>query len=123
MKRHGFAFHAKEWMEFVVVRAEKYAASAVVISADFTSRPGRLGTPKVYLLVGSNEFHQGLPDGFDLDEVLNLLLSAEGVLSPYTGTNGIDISFRAKIGQRDLQSVFRSTINGIELVLHLPAFR
>ena len=119
MKRHEFVFHANEWLEFVVIRAEKYAASAVIISADFTSRPGRLGSPKAYLLVGSNEFHQALPDGFDLDDVLNLLLNAEGVLSPYTSSNGIDISFRAKIGRRDLQSVFRSTINGIELVLHL----
>ena len=123
MKRQAFIFHAKEWIESVVVRAEKYAASAVILSADFTSRPGGLGTPKAYLLVGANEFHQALPDGFDLDEVLNLLLSVEGLRSPYTSTDGKDISFCARVGRRDLQAGLRSTSNGIELVLHLHALR
>jgi hypothetical protein len=123
MKRYVGTFHAKEWVELVVSRAEKYAASAVVMSADFTSRPGALGTPRAYLLVGANEFHQSLPEGFDLDEVLSLLLKAAGVRSPQVDTGSQDISFCARVGRRDFQAGLRSTTNGVELVIHISAAR
>ena len=118
VKRFIAYFHAKDWVESLVARAEEYTAKAVVISADLTSRPGSLGSPRVYLMVGANEFYQALPEGFDLDAVLNLLFESNEMRDPRSGPKGFDISFCVRIGQQNFQGIFCSNKTGIEIVLY-----
>ena len=120
MKRFGGPFLAKSWVEQAIVRAEPYAASALVISAEFTSRPGRLGSPKAYLVVGQNEFHLALPTSFDVEQIIDVVLGPQVRPQYSQAVSTKQVDFQAKVGRRKLRAALRSGPGGLELVIQLP---
>lgn len=117
------SFLAKTWLESVIARADSYAASALVITADTSSRPGHLGSVRAYLLVGSNEFYLTLPTGFDIEQLVDhILTSIAGDGHERIGSKSGLYVCSISGTRRKLKASYRLNSGGLEIYVHFPLF-